>query len=107
MLVPVHPDAVALILANLLRNASDHGTGDIRVRLLPGPVLTISNRVGPDADFRHGTFEKSAASRSTGLGLSIVAKIAEKEAIGLSFGRADGRAEVRLRFQGVADDSTV
>ncbi|AUH62872.1 sensor histidine kinase [Paracoccus zhejiangensis] len=96
--VPVHPDAVALILANLLRNASDHGTGDIRVRLLPGPVLAISNRIAPEAEFRHGTFEKSPASRGAGLGLSIVAKIAEKEAIGLSFGSADGRAEVRLKF---------
>ncbi|WP_299905689.1 histidine kinase dimerization/phospho-acceptor domain-containing protein [uncultured Paracoccus sp.] len=96
--VPVHPDAVALILANLLRNASDHGTGDIRVRLLPGPVLVISNRITPEAQFRHGTFEKSPASRGTGLGLSIVAKIAEKEAIGLSFSRADGRAEVALKF---------
>ncbi|WP_374633512.1 sensor histidine kinase [Paracoccus sp. (in: a-proteobacteria)] len=98
MTVPVHPDAVALILANLLRNARDHGIGDIRVRLLPGPELSISNRIAPDAEFRHATFEKSPASRGTGLGLSIVAKVAEKEAIGLHYSKSHDRAEVRLSF---------
>lgn len=96
--VPVHPDALALVLGNLLHNAIDHGTGDIRVRLLPGPEVLISNRIAPEAEFRHGTFEKSVASRGTGLGLSIVAKIAEKEGIGLNYTSANGRAEVRLSF---------
>lgn len=104
VIVPVHHDAAALIIANLLRNARDHGAGEIRVRLDSesgpdsGPRLTISNAVAPNASFRHGVFERSASSRGTGLGLSIVAKMAEKEAIGLRFALRDGRAEVELRF---------
>lgn len=96
--VPVHADALALMLANLLRNARDHGQGDIRVRLVPGPVLTVSNRVGAEARFRHGTFEKAPASPGTGLGLSIVAKVAEKTGIGLAYRIEAGRAEVSLSF---------
>ncbi|RCW81013.1 sensor histidine kinase [Paracoccus lutimaris] len=96
--VPIRPEALALILGNLLRNARDHGTGDIRVRLRPGPVLTVSNRVAPDAVFHHHMFEKSARSPGTGLGLGIVQKIAGKEGIGLNFEIGEGRACVSLQF---------
>lgn len=96
--VPVRSEALALILGNLLRNAQAHGTGDIRLLLRPGPVLTVSNRVAPDAVFHPRNFEKSARSQGTGLGLGIVEKIAGKEGIGLAFRVAQGRAEVTLRF---------
>lgn len=98
-LVPVPPEALALILSNLLSNARDHGTGDIRVRLHPGPVLTISNRAAPGAVFHARAFEKSAQSAGSGLGLGIVQKIARKEGIGLSFDIVDTNAAVTLRFQ--------
>lgn len=98
VIVPVHHDAAALIIGNLLRNAQDHGTGNIRVRLAPGPRLTISNSVAQNAAFHQGIFEKSPTSRGTGLGLSIVAKIAEKEGIGLRFAIDGDRAEVELIF---------
>ncbi|KJZ30002.1 hypothetical protein TW83_17005, partial [Paracoccus sp. S4493] len=45
--VAVDPDALALILRNLLRNAVDHGTGNLRVLISAGPALTVSNAVGP------------------------------------------------------------
>ena len=96
--VQVQSEALALILGNLLRNAQDHGAGDFRVRLRAGPVLTISNRVGPDAAFHLRNFQKSAGSRGTGLGLGIVQKIAGKDGIGLAFNIVNGRAEVTLRF---------
>ena len=96
--VTIPPEALALTLGNLLRNARDHGTGDIRVRLAPGPVLTVSNRVDADGAFHHNMFEKSARSSGTGLGLGIVQKIAGKEGIGLGFEIAGGRARVELRF---------
>lgn len=96
--VPVQPESLALILGNLLRNAQDHGTGDIRVRLRPGPVLTVSNRVAPGATFHLRNFEKSTQSRGTGLGLGIVQKIAGKDGIALEFTVTGDRAEAILRF---------
>ena len=98
VMVPVHHDAAGLMIGNLLRNARDHGIGGIKVRLGAGPTLTISNRVAPNAEFLHGIFERSAASRGTGLGLGIVTKIAEKEGVALRFTIRDERAEVELEF---------
>ena len=97
-MVPVHHDAAGLMIGNLLRNARDHGIGGVKVRLGAGPTLTISNRVAPNAEFLHGIFERSAASRGTGLGLGIVTKIAEKEGVALRFTIKDERAEVELVF---------
>lgn len=97
-LIAVHPDAAALIVSNVLRNARDHGTGEVRVSLRPGPVLTVRNNVAANAAFRHAKFEKSAESQGSGLGLSIIRKIAERDHIGLSFTMSDGVATVELRF---------
>ncbi|WP_405404952.1 sensor histidine kinase [Paracoccus sp. Ld10] len=96
--VPVDPDALAMILRNLLANAAAHGTGDIRVLLQAGPVLSISNAVGPGAVFRHATFEKSAMSQGAGLGLAIVAQLAGAQGIAVDHVMATGRATVVLRF---------
>ena len=98
VLVSIHPEALALILSNLLRNARDHGTGKVRVTLADGPILTITNPTHANAAFRHGTFEKSAGSSGTGLGLAIVQKIAGKEGIELNFLQQNGVAKVVLRF---------
>ncbi|MBC7153576.1 MAG: HAMP domain-containing histidine kinase [Rhodobacteraceae bacterium] len=98
MPVATDPDALALILRNLMQNAADHGTGDLRVSLAPGPVLTVSNAVARGAAFRHATFDKSASSHGAGLGLAIVARVAEAQRIDLTFAIEAGRATVTLRF---------
>ncbi|CAM3377699.1 histidine kinase dimerization/phospho-acceptor domain-containing protein [Paracoccus nototheniae] len=110
MPVAVDPDALAMILRNLLANAAAHGTGDIRVVLDAGPdegavegpdqgaVLRISNAVGSGAAFRHATFDKSALSQGAGLGLSIVAQLAGAQGIAVDHVMAAGRAVVVLRF---------
>ena len=100
--VAADPDALALILRNLLRNAADHGAGALRVVLRPGPVLTVSNAVGAGAAFRHGTFDKSAHSQGAGLGLAIIARVAEAQRIATDFTIAGGIATVTLRFTGGA-----
>nr|WP_280517742.1 HAMP domain-containing sensor histidine kinase [Falsirhodobacter halotolerans] len=99
MPVAVDPDAMAMILRNLLANAKAHGTGNIRVMLAPGPELRISNSVGPDAQFRHAIFDKSAMSQGTGLGLAIVAQLAQAQRIDMDYAMAAGQATVVLRFQ--------
>ncbi len=102
-IVPIHPEALALILGNLLRNARDHGTGRVRVTLHEGPILTISNPARADAAFQHRAFEKSTESGGSGLGLSIVHKIASKEGVALDFALNNGFAQVILRFDASPD----
>jgi len=97
-LIAVHPDAVALLLGNALRNAIEHGTGGVTLTLRPGPVLQISNPVGEGAAFRHDTFAKSATSTGAGLGLTIMRKMAERNGIGIDT-RMDGKiATLTLDF---------
>jgi two-component system, OmpR family, sensor kinase len=97
-IVAVDPDALALILRNLLRNAADHGVGDLRMVLSMGPVVTVSNAVRPGAVFRHATFDKSASSSGAGLGLAIVARVAETQGIGIEYVMKPHRALVRVSF---------
>ena len=101
--VAVDPDALALILRNLLRNAVDHGTGDLRVLISAGPALTVSNAVGPGAAFRHATFEKGAGSQGAGLGLAIVTRMAAAHGIAVRYAMTDTRARVTLDFGPGAD----
>jgi two-component system OmpR family sensor kinase len=96
--VPVDPDALALILRNLLRNAADHGTGTPRILLSSEPALTVSNAVPPGASFRHGMFDKSASSQGAGLGLAIVTRVAQAQGIAADYAIVDGTASVTLRF---------
>lgn len=96
--VPVDPDALALILRNLLRNAADHGIGTPRIVLSPEPAVTISNSVAPGAGFRHGIFDKSASSQGAGLGLAIISKVARAQGITVDYVMADATACVSLRF---------
>ena len=101
--VQVDADVVALMVANLLRNAGDHGTGPAQVKLRAGPTLIISNPVGSEAEFRRGRFEKGAASGGIGLGLVIVETLARRNAIAVQFSTRAGRAEVVLRFPPAAN----
>lgn len=96
--VDVGPDALAVILGNLLRNAADHGTGDVRIVLRPGAVLALSNAVATGARFRFGIFDKAAGSKGAGLGLAIVARLAEAQGIAIRFAMTRDRAVVFLRF---------
>ncbi|WP_411840408.1 sensor histidine kinase [Paracoccus sp. ME4] len=105
--VAVDPDALALILRNLLRNAADHGAGDIRVVVAAGPVLTVGNAVGPGAAFRHATFDKSATSQGAGLGLAIIARIAGAQGIAVDYAMEAGRAAVTLRLPRAEKGSAV
>lgn len=96
--VAADPDALALILRNLIRNAAEHGRGDVRVTLSPDLTLTITNSIVPGAEFRYATFDKSATSTGAGLGLAIVRRVAETQGLSLDFSMKGERAEVTIRL---------
>ena len=104
--VAMHPDAAALMIGNVLRNAADHGTGPVRVSLRPGPVLEIRNPVAASAAFQHTTFGKSDRSEGVGLGLTIIQKIADRGGVGLSYAIDAGEARVRMDFRALAQPRT-
>lgn len=97
LMVAADPDAVAILLRNLIENAQEHGTGPVRLRLRPGGTLTIRNPAAeaalPDARFQTG-----AQSKGTGLGLSIIDALAQAMDVAISRTSRDGEVCHRLRF---------
>ena len=97
LLVAADPDALAILLRNLLDNAVGHGTGVVKVRLRPDGVLSIENpsdiETLPDARFSPG-----AGSMGQGIGLAIAGALAR--AMGATMDRRTGGGRVRfdLRF---------
>ncbi len=96
MLYSGDPDTLAIMLRNLLDNALVHGTGQVRVTLRPGPTISVSNPVEPDAAFREEPFARGPASGGSGLGLSIIRATAAQTGFRLSLAIADGMARVQL-----------
>ena len=95
--VALDPDALAIVLRNLLANALDHGTGPRLIRLSPAGDLTITNPTEETA-LPTAAFEKGPRSTGMGLGLAIVASLTEAMAVPMVQRIEGGRAEVRLSF---------
>ncbi|MBD1548657.1 sensor histidine kinase [Roseibium aggregatum] len=81
----IDPDALGIVIRNLIENAMRHGTPDttIEVKLSPDVRLSVSNEceVIPQEILERLTdrFEtRGASSAGSGLGLAIVATIAER-----------------------------
>jgi two-component system OmpR family sensor kinase len=96
--VAADADAVALVLGNLLRNAVEHGAGDVRVILRPGPKVEISNAAPVGARFEETRFALGAGSTGSGLGLSLARAVAERYAWRLDLAMRDGRAVAVVDF---------
>lgn len=95
LLVAVDPDALAILLRNLLENAAEHGSGVVNVRLQEDGTLTIRNPttvVSLDLE----RFSKGEASGGLGLGLSIIRALCRAMQIPLSFGITAGEARFSL-----------
>lgn len=90
------PDALAIVLRNLIENAQEHGTGPVWVRLSP-EGLQISNQM-VSGEFLTAPFAKRSGSAGMGLGLSIVAQLCAAMDIQISTQTTQDHLVVTLRF---------
>ena len=95
--VAADADALAILLRNLIENALDHGSGDVRVTLTRDGRLTIENPA-PGAQLPTERFASGMGSRGAGLGLSIVAALSEALHVTLSHTATNGTVRVDLKF---------
>ena len=84
----VDPDAIAIVIDNLTRNAIDHSAADqvVTLAVAPGPMIVVEDRgPGVPAELRARIFEPFARGRATdraagsglGLGLAICKRIVD------------------------------
>ena len=84
----VDPEAIAIVIDNLIRNAVDHSpdAGVVTVRVSDGPTITVEDRgPGVPSELRTRIFEPFARGRATdravgtgfGLGLAICRRIVD------------------------------
>lgn len=97
LMIAADPDAVAILLSNLLENAVEHGSGEVRLRLAGDGTLTVENPT-PARTLAAGRFEKGVASSGLGLGISIIEAVARAMNAPLSCEIGQGRAKFELRF---------
>ncbi|WP_370206428.1 histidine kinase dimerization/phospho-acceptor domain-containing protein [Pararhodobacter marinus] len=100
--VAVDPDALAILLRNLMENAREHGDGTMTLRLTPRGKLSIGNPVAGPAPLAFSRFSAGAGSNGQGLGLSIVQAMSRAMGIGLDFESAERFVTVTLDFAGLA-----
>jgi len=96
-MVAQDPDALAILLRNLIDNAVDHGTGQVRIVLSRDGRLMIENPTSSQ-DFHEGAFHKGPRSRGAGLGLTIIDSLSASMGIPLSRTLSDGVARIDLTF---------
>ncbi|HEU4735321.1 MAG TPA: ATP-binding protein, partial [Kofleriaceae bacterium] len=84
----VDPEAIAIVIDNLIRNAIDHSATDqvVTVSVMPGPTIAVEDRgPGVPPELRTRIFEPFARGRATdraagtglGLGLAICKRIVD------------------------------
>lgn len=101
--VAADADALAILLRNLIENATGHGTGEVRIRVTPAGVLTIENPTLAKA-LPEARFDRGATSTGLGLGLSIVEALAQAMGVSLSRSHSDRTVRFELAFVVVEAD---
>lgn len=107
--VTADPSGVLRVFTNLLRNALDHGQGQMEVRLFrKGDAVVSLFRNGsggitqddiPHVFDRFFTADKMRTGRNTGLGLAIVKALADQMGCGLEAGLDGAFFFVRIRWK--------
>lgn len=97
LMVAADPDALAILLRNLIENALEHGTGEVRIILDPAGACSIENPA-PDTPLPDARFARGPGSSGTGLGLSIVEALAKAMNMPLTCTSGTGTVRFELRF---------
>jgi signal transduction histidine kinase len=96
------PGLLRRAVSNLLRNATEHGDGEIKVTVYPSKVIVTDNGPGIDPTVAGHVFERfhsRPGSRGHGLGLPIVKWIAESHGGSVTLeNRQEGGATATLAF---------
>lgn len=93
---PADPDALAILLRNLLENAIRHGSGNVRLRLSAAPSIIVENDTPPDAKLYEGRFARRPDSDGMGLGVTIARTLAQQSGLRLDLKIGDGKARAEL-----------
>lgn len=98
LIVAADPDALAILLRNLIENALEHGTGEVRIVIASSGRLVIEN---PAEKPRLSTTRHAPgpASPGAGLGLSIVRALAQAMNVPVVETTGDDTVRVELRFE--------
>lgn len=81
--VAADADALAILLRNLIENALEHGTGEVRITVFSDGRMAIENPASRP-DLSEARFARGPGSSGAGLGLSIVEALAGAMQVPLS-----------------------
>lgn len=95
--VAADADATAILLRNILENAVEHGSGEVRVTLSGTGHLIIQNPTGRTM-LPQARFDRGSTSAGQGLGLSIIDALAKAMGVQLRRSQAQGILRYDLTF---------
>ena len=95
--VAADPDALAILLRNLIENALEHGTGPVRITLDPSGGLSIQNPA-ENPHLPQARFAPGLGSAGSGLGLWIVRDLARALQVPLTLTTEGGTVRAHLAF---------
>jgi two-component system OmpR family sensor kinase len=90
-------DALAILLRNLLENALEHGTGEVRLRLTPDGTVRVENPTRATS-LPRTRFARGEASAGLGLGLSLIEALARAMEVPMRHSVSNGIACFELDF---------
>lgn len=95
--VAADADALAILLRNLLENALEHGTGEVRLRLTPDGTVRVENPTRATS-LPRTRFARGEASAGLGLGLSLIEALARAMEVPMRHSVSNGIACFELDF---------
>lgn len=101
--VSADPDALAILMRNLIENALEHGTGEVRIKVAPDGRFIIENPADHPhlPDRRHSP---GPGSPGLGLGLSIIRALAQAMEVPLVEIIGHGHVRIEAQFHAESGD---